>query len=80
NEDEALQSVNESIRKNGMPAISVKPEVGRFLSLLVSIAKPRNIMEIGALGGYSGIMLASALDKEGSLTSLELEEAYANVA
>ena len=80
NEDTALQSVNESIRRNGMPAISIKPEVGRFLALLVSIAKPRNVMEIGALGGYSGIMLAGALEKEGSLTSLELEETYANVA
>ncbi len=80
NEDTALQAVNESIRKHGMPAISVQPEIGRLLALLVSIAKPRNVMEIGALGGYSGIMLAGALDKEGSLTSLELEETYANVA
>ncbi|TKD67512.1 O-methyltransferase [Pseudalkalibacillus hwajinpoensis] len=63
-----------------MPAISVQPEVGRFLSLLVSIKKPRNVMEIGALGGYSGIMLAGALENEGSLTSLELEQSYATVA
>ena len=80
NEDTALQTVNESIRKKGMPAISVQPEVGRFLSFLVSIKKPRNVMEIGALGGYSGIVLAGALENEGSLTSLELEDSYAAVA
>ncbi|MDP4553245.1 O-methyltransferase [Alkalihalobacillus macyae] len=80
NEDTALQTVKESIQKKGMPSISVQPEVGRFLSFLVSIKNPRNVMEIGALGGYSGIMLAGALENEGSLTSLELEDSYAAVA
>ncbi|WP_377891922.1 O-methyltransferase [Alkalihalobacillus sp. R86527] len=79
-EEPLLQDVNERIKGNGMPAISVKPEVGRFLSLLVKMIRPRNVMEIGALGGYSGIILAGALDKEGSLTSLELEQSYATVA
>ncbi|WP_347552670.1 O-methyltransferase [Pseudalkalibacillus hwajinpoensis] len=80
NEDSAIVTVNKSISQHGMPAISIKPEVARLLTLLVKMSKPRNVMEIGALGGYSGIVLAHALDKEGALTSLELEESYANVA
>ncbi|MCA0989503.1 O-methyltransferase [Guptibacillus algicola] len=79
-EEPLLQDVTESIKGNGMPAISVKPEVGRLLSILVKMTRPRHVMEIGALGGYSGIILAGALDKEGSLTSLELEQSYATVA
>ncbi|WP_270182844.1 O-methyltransferase [Alkalihalobacillus sp. CinArs1] len=79
-EDPLLQEVNERIKANGMPSISVKPEVGRLLSILVKMRNPRHVLEIGALGGYSGIILAGALGKEGSLTSLELEQSYATVA
>lgn len=79
-EDTLLQSISESIKENGMPAISVKQEVGRLLSLLVKMNSARNVMEIGALGGYSGVILASALSQDGSLTSLELEPSYAAVA
>src|SRR5699024_7479347 len=51
-----------------------------LLTMLVAIAGAKNILEIGALGVYSGICLARGLDVNGSLTSLELEEKYAKLA
>ncbi len=45
--------------------------------MLVSISGAKDILEIGALGGYSGICLAKGFGEEGTLTSLELEEKYA---
>ena len=48
--------------------------------MLISISGAKNILEIGALGGYSGICLARGFGSEGKLTSLELEEDYANLA
>jgi len=41
------------------------------------MTKAQSILEIGALGGYSGICLARGLDCDGTLLSLELEEKYA---
>lgn len=38
------------------------------------------MLEIGALGGYSGICLARGFGKDGKLTSLELEERYSELA
>ncbi|MBG9796180.1 methyltransferase [Paenibacillus dendritiformis] len=80
NQDDLLEEVISSIRENGMPSISVSPSSGKLLTMLVSISGAKNVLEIGALGGYSGICLARGFDGEGKLTSLELEESYAKLA
>lgn len=51
-----------------MPTFSVSPSSGKLLTLLESIAKAKDVLEIGALG------------EMGTLTSLELEESYATLA
>ncbi|MFD1706117.1 O-methyltransferase [Siminovitchia sediminis] len=79
-EDALLEEVISSIRENDMPSISVSPSSGKLLTLLISISGSKNVLEIGALGGYSGICLARGFGKEGKLTSLELEEEYAKLA
>lgn len=80
NEDSLLENVISSITENEMPSISVSPSSGKLLTMLVSISGAKNVLEIGALGGYSGISLARGFDQEGKLTSLELEEEYAALA
>ncbi|QFG00782.1 O-methyltransferase [Psychrobacillus glaciei] len=80
NQDALLEEVISSIEENGMPSISVSPSSGKLLTMLISISRAKNVLEIGALGGYSGICLARGFDREGKLTSLELEERYAQLA
>jgi predicted O-methyltransferase YrrM len=79
-EDEILQSVRRKIEERGIPAISVAPELGKLLTILVKTCGARRVLEIGALGGYSGICLARGLPDEGKLVSLELNEEYAAFA
>lgn len=79
-QDPLLEGVAASILENGMPPISVSSSSGKLLTMLVSIATAKNVLEIGALGGYSGICLARGFGSEGVLTSLELEENYAELA
>lgn len=79
-EDDELKQVLEAIRENGMPEVSVAPAYGRLLTLLVQTSGARSILEIGALGGYSGICLCRGLPADGRLTSLELKEEYAQLA
>ncbi|MCI1694836.1 O-methyltransferase [Aneurinibacillus aneurinilyticus] len=78
--DEILADVIKSIERQGMPSISVSPEGGIFLTMLVRTANAKQILEIGALGGYSGICLLRGLRGEGHLTSLELKQEYADLA
>ncbi|EON71894.1 O-methyltransferase [Lysinibacillus sphaericus] len=80
NQDTLLEEVISSIEANEMPSISVSPSSGKLLTMLTSISGARNVLEIGALGGYSGICLARGFGSEGQLTSLELEEKYAKLA
>lgn len=54
-QDAILEEVISSITEQGMPAISVSPSSGKLLTMLVSMTKAQSILEIGALGGYSGI-------------------------
>jgi caffeoyl-CoA O-methyltransferase len=78
--DADLKRVIEGIRAKGMPEISIAPGYGRLLTLLVQASSAQNVLEIGALGGYSGICLARGLGQKGKLLSLELKQEYADVA
>ncbi|MFC5529899.1 O-methyltransferase [Cohnella yongneupensis] len=78
--DEQLTRVKEAIAAAGMPQISVAPGYGRLLTMLVAMSGAKRVLEIGALGGYSGICLARGLPASGRLTSLELRADYAAFA
>lgn len=78
--DEQLEKVKEGIRSRNMPEISIAPGYGMLLTLLIKMTGAKRILEIGALGGYSGICLTRGLGDEGKLISLELKQEYADVA
>jgi predicted O-methyltransferase YrrM len=78
--DPALESALESNAAAGLPAHDISPLQGQLLGVLVEAAKARRVLEIGTLGGYSTIWLARAVGPGGSVTTLELEPAYAQVA
>jgi caffeoyl-CoA O-methyltransferase len=80
NMDPILEKVKEGIRNEGMPEISIAPGYGRLLTLLARMIAAKQILEIGALGGYSGICLARGLSEGGKLISLDVNEQFAAVA
>jgi predicted O-methyltransferase YrrM len=79
-EDAALQLARQDSPARGLPAINIKPEEGRFLQFLVRASGARKVVEIGTLGGYSGIWIARGLPPEGKLVTLEIQPAHAEVA
>ena len=67
-------------REQGMSraerARNLRPEAGRFLNLLIRIARPRLIVEVGTSNGYSTLWLAEAAQAVGgSVISLEVRDA-----
>jgi len=78
--DAVLEQVLTAIPARGLPAITIKPEEGRFLEFLVRANGARRAVEIGTLGGYSGIWLARGLPARGRLITLEKEPKHAQVA
>ncbi|KEF52966.1 uncharacterized protein A1O9_10872 [Exophiala aquamarina CBS 119918] len=71
---------------HGIPHIAISPAQGKFLSLLTTISGAKNVLELGTLGGYSGIWFSKALksrtagDGPGKLTSIEIDPARRGVA
>jgi predicted O-methyltransferase YrrM len=78
--DKPLQEAWDDTPKKGLPSISVKPEEGRFLQILVRASAARNALELGTLGGYSGIWIARGLVDGGKLISVEVDARHAEVA
>jgi caffeoyl-CoA O-methyltransferase len=79
-QDAVLTAAEESHKLENIPLISVSPNQGKFLHLLVRIANARKILELGTLAGYSTIWMARALPVDGKLISLEIDPRHAEVA
>lgn len=79
-EDSSLRMAREESPKRGLPSISIKPEEGRFLQLLVRACGAKKAVEIGTLGGYSGTWIGRGLLPGGKLYTLDKESKHAEVA
>ena len=79
-DDDDLARLQTEAAAAGLPSISIGPEQGKFLQLLIQLSGARKVLEIGVLGGYSGAWIARALPADGKLIGLELERRHANFA
>ena len=79
-EDETLSALREAADRNGLPPISISPDEGKLLQVLLSAIGARRVLEVGTLGGYSAIWMARALPADGSLLSIELDPVHAEFA
>src|SRR5215472_366010 len=78
-EDAGLKHAVEAAKQAGLPQIQISPIQGKFLQLLAVACNAHKILEIGSLGGYSGIWLARSLPAGGRLISLEISPEHAAV-
>ncbi len=59
-------------RELGQTAMLTGPVAGRFLELLVWIAQPRRVLEIGTFSGHSALAMAAALPERGHIDACEV--------
>src|SRR3954447_7715744 len=78
--DEDLLAALGAAEAAGLPQIQVSPPQGKLLQMLARLQGARTVLEFGTLGGYSTILLARALPKDGHLITLEANAEYAEVA
>lgn len=67
-----LKSIEEEALKDGVPII--RRETGTFLKTMLSLHKPKNILEVGAAVGYSAIFMTEYIDKSCHITTIEKME------
>ena len=78
--DDQLATLMERAVEAGLPSIAVSADVGRLLNILASSTPGRVALELGTLGGYSGIWIARGLAPQGRLVTIEANPDHADFA
>jgi len=79
-EDAALAAVRLRHAQAGLPDILISADEGKLLHVLLRAVGAVRVLEVGTLGGYSGVWLARALPPHGRLTTIERDSKHAAVA
>jgi caffeoyl-CoA O-methyltransferase len=79
-EDKVLGEIRERSIREGLPAIAVGRFDGLHLEVLARAAGALKAVEIGTLGGYSGVCLLRGMGPHGVLHTFEFSEKHARVA
>lgn len=79
-EDELLADVRARSVAAGLPDIQVAPLDARHLEVLARLSGARRAVEIGTLGGYSGIALLRGMGAGGQLDTIEIDPRHAEIA
>lgn len=79
-EDSVLVDIRKRTEAAGIPLIQVGAVDGLHLEVLTRMAKVEKAVEIGTLGGYSGVCIARGLPTHGKLFTFEINEDNAAVA
>jgi len=79
--EDLLRELEQNPASWGMVQISIPPETGKFLYVLVRAARPKRILEVGMFHGYSTLWMGLAARAVGAtITTLELDPEKVAVA
>lgn len=75
-----LREIKKKACDANIPNIGISQELGRLLFILTKIKRPKRILEIGTLVGYSTAWLALSASKKTTIISLEKNSNHVNFA
>ena len=73
-----LEEIEQQAHTDGVPII--RKEMESFLRVMLTITKPKRILELGTAVGYSAILISECLDEDGKITTIENYEKRIPVA
>lgn len=76
--DKILKVIEELANKESLPIVG--PEKGRVLVDVLREIKPKRVLEIGALIGYSVILMGKELDDDANIITIEIDDGEAKIA
>jgi caffeoyl-CoA O-methyltransferase len=79
-EDAVLREIRDRSAREGLPAIAVGRFDGLHLEVIARALGALKAVEIGTLGGYSGVCLLRGMGVHGVLHTFEFSEKHARVA
>ena len=72
--------VGETEKITGRSDWSIGKVEGKLLQMLIKLSGTRQAVEVGTFTGYSALVIAEALPKDGILTTCEMNSHYAQIA
>lgn len=79
-EDDVLREIRERSTRAGLPDIQLAALDARHLEVLVRAVAARKAVEIGTLGGYSGVAILRGMGPEGVLDTIDIDARHAEIA
>ena len=78
--ENVLKSIEEIGKNQFIPSIG--PIKGKIIAEIIKEHKPKSILEIGTLYGYSAILMANLVadDNYGKVVTVEMDKAFADIA
>ena len=64
-----LEEIEQQAHIDGVPII--RKEMESFLRVMLTITKPKRILELGTAVGYSAILMSEAIEKDASIITIE---------
>jgi predicted O-methyltransferase YrrM len=68
--DEVLGLIEQMSQKNFLPIIG--PQKGKILAEVIRKLKPKRVLEVGTLIGYSAILMGKELDDKAEIVTIEI--------
>ncbi|MEA5573326.1 class I SAM-dependent methyltransferase [Calothrix sp. UHCC 0171] len=79
-EPEILTKLRQETAQHPMAMMQIAPEQGQFMSLLLQLIGAKKTLEIGVFTGYSSLVTALALPKDGKIVACDVSDEYTQIA
>ena len=79
-ESEVLAELREETHKLTDYRMQISPEQGQFMGLLMEILGAKKTLDIGTFTGYSSLVVALALPKDGKVIAFDLSDEWTTMA
>ncbi len=79
-ESPVLKKLREETQKMPLGSMQISPDQGQLMAMLVQLIVPKKIVEVGTFTGYSSLVMALALPKNGKIIACDISEKYTSKA
>lgn len=79
-EPDVLKKLREETAKLPQYYMQISPEQGQFMALLIELMGAKRTLDIGTYTGYSALVVALALPKEGEVITCDIDKSVTQIA
>ena len=79
-DDQFLVDLKQAAEAAEIPKIWISPAQASFMQIILKLHGAKQVIEVGTLAGYSAITMARALQENGLVRTIELEDKHADFA